>query len=200
MIGPISKTVFLASAVCLAGPLNAGAGNVPGPVELVNFVCDGNYFSVKLPKAWPKTEMITAGRQAREYGVDLKGPKNSEGAYARISIIYYGANHRLVKTMDKYIRLNSGPDTSLPLAGEEYGPVRDISVAGRKGKTFEVKTFVFIPPYGVKPKKVPVLEKKVILPGEKGGLYVLIYHVPSDIAQANSQIFEKTLNTFKPGP
>jgi len=76
-----------------------------------DFVCDGNFFTAKIPKGWPKSESITTGRQAREYGVDLKGPKSRDGAYARISLTYYAADHRLF-TMDKYILLNSRPDMS----------------------------------------------------------------------------------------
>jgi len=195
------KNVIAASlvicAACFAWLQNSSAEKEPAAVDFRDFVCDGDFFTAKIPGTWPKSESITAGRQAREYGVDLKGPRNKDGAYSRISLTYYAADHRQF-TMDKYIRLNSIPDSSMLILGKKYGPVCDVTVGGRKGKMFEIQTFDFIPPYAVKPKEVAVLEKAVVLPGKEGGFYVIEYHAPLDIAEANMKLFDEVLANFKP--
>ena len=164
--------------------------------DTANFTCDGNFFTAKVPEGWAKSESISLGRQAKEYGVDFKGPKDKDGAYARISLTYYGPDHRRFKTMEKYINLNSRP--LMAVKGEKYGPVANITAASRRGKRFERRTFDFIPPYAVKPLKVSVFEVQVVLPGKKGGFYALTYHAPMDIEKANMPVFDKVLLDFKP--
>lgn len=164
--------------------------------DLVDFTCDGDYFTAKVPKTWPKNESISMGRQAREYGVDLKGPKGKAGAYTRISLTYYGPDHKRFKTVEKYISLNSKPQMNIK--GEKYGPVSNVMVASRNGKQFERRTFEYIPPYSVKPVEVPVFELQVVLPGKKGGFYALTYHAPMDLAKENMAVFDEVLLRFKP--
>ena len=185
----------------LAGSLalihNSGAqDNKNTQKDFEDYICDGNFFTARVPKGWPKHESITAGRQAKEYGVDLKGPQGKDGAYLRISLTYYGPDHGRFKTMEKYIRLNTRP--AMPIKGEKYGPVSNIMAANRKGKQFERRAFEFIPPYAVEPKKVPVFERQVVLPGKKGGFYALTYHAPMDLAKENLPVFEKVMLYFKP--
>lgn len=178
-------------------PAQGKEGNRTMPAE-ESYTSDGAFFTAPLPKGWEKSESISEGRQNREFGVDLKGPKSKDGAYLRISLIYYASDHPRFKTVEKYLRLNSRPDPTLRIKGEAYGPVTAVVVANRRGKQFERRTFDFIPPYGVDPKKVPVYEYRAVVPGKKEGFYTLIYHAPEDLRKENFGIFKRILAGFKP--
>ena len=189
----------LAALLLVAAPAALPAqGTAPAAKDMESFTCDGAFFTALLPKGWQKHEAITEGRQNREFGVTLKGPKNADGAYLRISVLFYAADHARFKTADKYLNLNAYPDPTLKIKGETYGPVKAAVVAGRRGQQFERKTFDFIPPYGVKPKKVPVYEQRLVIPVKKGGFYVLSYHAPEDISAKNLPVFKEILKSFKP--
>ena len=166
--------------------------------EFEEYTSDGAFFTALVPKAWARNESISQGRQNREYGVDLKGPKSKDGAYLRISLIYYAHDHPRFKTIEEYLRLNSRPDPTLMIKGETYGAVTSVTVAHRPGRQFERRTFEYIPPYGVDPQKVPIYEYRVVVPGETGGLYALIYHAPEDLQKESLAIFKKILANFKP--
>jgi hypothetical protein len=198
----MTKLLFQAAltAACLcAAAGTAGAAGIPAaPDGMEPYTADGNFFTALVPSGWEKNENITQGRQSREFGVDLKGPQNKRGAFLRISIIYYSPDHPRFKTHEKYLRLNSKPDPTLRIKGETYGPVKPLTVAGRRGTQFERKTFDFIPPYAVDPKKVPVYEYRAVIPGKKGGFYAIIYHAPEDLRAANAALFKKVLGGFKP--
>ncbi|MHB0996409.1 MAG: hypothetical protein ACYC2I_08580 [Elusimicrobiales bacterium] len=193
-------TVFVALAALAALACGPDKGREtaktmqPGFME---YTCDGAFFKAQVPSSWKMMENVTTGRQAKEYGADFAGPSNKDGAYTRISIIYYGADHARM-TFEKYLDLNSKPDPLLPIAGEAFGQVQDFSLAGRAAKAFDRKTFDFIPPYAVNPKKVPVYERKVVLRGEKGGFYALTLHVPADISREFTATFDKVLDGFSP--
>lgn len=167
------------------------------PAGFEEYICDGAFFKAQVPSVWRKTENITAGRQEKEYGADFTGPSNKDGAYARISLLYYGPDHGRM-TLEKYLQLNSEPDPLLPVAGEEFGEVKDVKLAGRAAKTFDRKTFDFLPPYAVEQKKIPVYERRVVFPAGKGGFYVLAFHAPADISRELWPVFEKVLDGFSP--
>lgn len=194
------SSIYFALALLPAlacGPDTAKEAAKPMQPGFKEYTCDGAFFKAQLPSAWQKTENVTTGRQAREYGADFTGPSNQDGAYTRISLIYYGPDHARM-TFKKYLDLNSLPDPLLPIAGETFGPVQDVKLAGRAAKSFDRKTFDFIPPYAVRQKKVPVYERKVLLPGEKGGFYALTLHAPADISKEIAPVFEKVLDSFSP--
>lgn len=191
----MKAVLALLLACAAAGPASAGG---KAAMQMEKFVCDGNFFTAMVPKGWEKHEGISSGRQAREFGVDLKGPKSKDGVNARISLTYFGADHARYKTMEKYMRINSKADPDFPVAGEEYGPVSVVLVANRRAQVFELKTFTFVPPHAVKPLKVTVFERHIVVPSLKGGFYVLTYHAPADIAKANLPAFEAVVAGFKP--
>lgn len=185
--------------LCCAGAAACAHAKTAGEKpQMTAFTCDGNFFKAMVPKDWGKTERISAGRQAREFGVDLKGPAGKDGAFSRISLTFFGADHPRFTTMDKYLGINAVPDPDLPIEGERYGPLTKVLVAGRSAKQFELNTFSFIPPYAVNPVKVPIYEKHIVIPGKKGGFYVLTYHAPADIAKANIGVFNAVVKSFKP--
>lgn len=188
------RMILASLLLCAAG---AGAADRTA-VKMENFVCDGGFFTAQVPAGWPKNEAISLRRQAREYGVDLKGPAGKDGVFTRISLTFFGPDHARFKTVEKYLNINSRPDPDFPVPGEKYGPLSVVLVAHRRAQQFELKTFTFVPPDGENPLKVAVYERHVVLPGKKGGFYVLTYHAPADIAKANLPVFEAVLAGFKP--
>lgn len=168
------------------------------PAGFQEYTSDGAFFTAQIPTGWDKNESISEGRLNREFGVSLQGPESKDGAYLRITLLYYAKDHPRFKTVEKYLRLNSRPDPLLTVKGETYGPVTPIVVAHRPAKQFERRTFDFIPPYGVDPEKVPIYEYRVVFPGKKEGMYVLIYHAPEDLKSGSIGVFKKIMASFKP--
>lgn len=194
------KNLIKALLICCCAGLTAcaHAKTVKEGADMEQFTSDGNFFTAMVPKAWAKTERISAGRQAREFGADFLGPTSKDGVPARISLTFFGADHDRFTSVDKYLRINAKPDPDMTVEGEKYGPLTKTKIAGRGASQFEVNTFSFIPPNAVNPKEVPIYEKHIVVPGKKGGFYVLTYHAPADIAKANIGVFDAVVKSFKP--
>ncbi|MDD5210101.1 MAG: hypothetical protein PHV36_11990 [Elusimicrobiales bacterium] len=191
-------TVLILAALQPGLPAQQSERSQAMPAGFQEYTSDGAFFTAQVPVDWDKSESISEGRLNREFGVSLKGPKSKDGAYLRITLLYYAPDHARFKTVEKYLRLNSRPDPLLTIKGETYSRVSAIVVAHRPAKQFERRTFDFIPPYGVDPKKVPVYEYRVVFPGKKEGIYVLIYHAPEDLKKENLAVFKKIMASFKP--
>ncbi len=155
------------------------------------------YFTVEVPKGWPQNKAALNEKAAKEYGVVLRGPQSNEGMYLTIELIYYAPDHGMFTTHEKYIRLNTEIDDMSKVLGETVTQVQTIAVSGRKAYQFEIRTVAFIPPGAVEPKKVPVLERVVVLPVSEG-FYVLRYKAPMGISDAHINIFKKMVEDFKP--
>jgi len=160
------------------------------------FTCDMNFFKAQVPSDWELNEEITTGRIEKVYGFDLKGPRNSEGAFTSMTVLYYGPDHPRFHASEDFIEANR--DTSLSLPGEKDGPLTPVTVAGVSGQEFIRNVFLFIPPHAVEPKKIPMKERLIILPAAKGGFYTLEYSAPEDAYETYQSVFEQVLNSFKP--
>ena len=170
---------------------------IPQNPEEVEFCCYKNYFMAKIPKSWVKYESIASGEVAKEYGVNLKGPKNKAGGFSSITITYYGPDHGYFTSAEKFLKLNADPRERMNLPGEKVGPVKTVTIAGRAASQFDQKIFIFIPPYAVDPVKIPMFKRLIILKGNKG-FYVLEYSAPEDIADESMKIFDQVIASFKP--
>ncbi|OGR50411.1 MAG: hypothetical protein A2049_03000 [Elusimicrobia bacterium GWA2_62_23] len=184
MIKILALLVTLAPAVC--------AGEA-APPAMEKFVCDGNVFTAMVPSDWEKEEEIIAGRQEKQYGVDLYSP--GEKPAGAVSLIYFGPDHPRFKTWEKY--LATLRDTKDGIQGEVVGKLTDTVVNNRYAKTFDKKTFAFIPPYAPEPEKIEMLERYVIIPAKKG-FYALSFKSPKGEAKRHLAVFEKILKSFKP--
>lgn len=162
-----------------------------------NYISDGNFFTAMIPKDWEKDEDIILGRTAKEYGVIVVGPRGMEGTPVMITILYYGDGkdtHEWIKSAEDFINRNSKPYRGKLLEGEEYGEVGEITLADRKAKTFDRKTFVSISSGS---KKILIFERFVVIPAAIG-FYKLQYEAPSDLAKKYESVFDKVINSFKP--
>ncbi len=159
------------------------------------FICYKNFFTVNIPTSWEKYEEILAADEEKVYGVDLKGPQNQEGAFTSISVQYYGPDHLMFQFAEKFIEANSKVRIA---EGEKVGPLTTATLAGRPARQFDRNVFLLIPPHAVTPKQIPMFERLIVLPGLKGGFYVLQYSSPEDLSKQYMEIFEKVVASFKP--
>jgi hypothetical protein len=162
------------------------------------YVSDGRYFSVLLPKGWSKDEAIMTRRKMKIYGVEIGMPLQKEDSFpVKITIEYYAKENVLYKTPEEFIKRLSQPDPTLPRMGREYGPITNTSIAGVKAKQFERNIPKFVPPHADEPKEIRIYEKYIVIPA-KDGFYVFTYQSPVEKAKFHIQTFEKILSSFKP--
>ena len=169
----------------------------PKNIVYEKYISDGNFFTALIPKDWEKDEDIILGRTAKEYGVIVVGPRGMEGTPVMITILYYGDGkdtHEWIKSAEDFINRNSKPYRGKLLEGEEYGEVGEITLADRKAKKFDRKTFVSI---SAGSKKILIFERFVVVPAATG-FYKIQYEAPSDLAKKYESVFDKVINSFKP--
>lgn len=195
----IKKTaVFL--AVCAALAINAGAQGVaaPGAEPGNKYVSDGSYFRCFLPQGWRQAgSMGSAAAEKKVYGVDVVGPAGADGIAPSISVKYYARGNTLFKSAEEFVRIHSKPVAGLGLAGDKYGLVTGMKLAGRTATTFERRKSDFARPRQVENKAIPVFERYIVLPA-KGGFYVLNYYSVFSEAKAGFPAFEGVIRSFEP--
>lgn len=184
-------TTIFSLLLLAAAPAFGGESAAPG---LEQYVSDGNFFTASVPVSWEKSEEILLGRQEKEYGVDMSAP-GGPPAPAAISILYYAPDHAMFKTHEKFLNTQLKPPTRIK--GEVTGKVKDVLVNHRRARTFDKRTFDFIPPYSPTPKKIEMFERCVVMPAKKG-FYVLNFRTKKGDEKAYLPVFDKVLQSFKP--
>ena len=179
--------VFLAAGILNAEP--------PKGQAFEKFTSDGNFFNAMIPSGWEKAEEIILGRQEKRYGVDLTAPERAEGAFTNISLIYFGPDHLMFKTYDKYIAKNM--ELSRKKKGEKTTGPKEMLFNGRKALSFEIQRYDSIPPGAAKPNMVLIYQKQIIIPAKKG-FYAVILESPKSAAKIYLGIFDKISASFKP--
>ena len=136
------------------------------------FICYNSCFTASIPSDWVRYEDIMDSEATREYGVDLRGPKNADGAYVTIDIIYYAPDHDMFKTAEDFIRANANLRETLKAQGESVTPVTATQIAGRDAVQFDKKAILFLPFDSADPKKIMMFERLIVMKG-KEGFYLL---------------------------
>ncbi len=169
------------------------------PVVFGEYLSEGSYFKVILPSGWAKIEQTfgLSSEEKKVYGIDVLGPSSEDRIRSKISVHYYAPGNLLHKTMEKFITTHAQPVLGANLDGEEYGRVKDGRVAGRDAKVFDRKVYEYIPPHTIRPKKIGVYERFVVVPSNKG-FYVLRYRAPENIAEKYQAVFENVISSFEP--
>ena len=198
--GKILAAVFVIVAVtAFKSCVSMGSDDIP---KLVEYVSSGNYFKCSIPAEWSVHHQVfgLSEEQKKVYGVTLFGPQeNGSPVNPVISIHYYAPGNLLHKTMDIFIRRNSGPALGFVLEGQSYGEVRQIESAGRKAKTFERIDLRFIGEEAINMPKVSIFERFIVIPAEKNaGFYVLRLSAPVEIIGEYTGIFDETIKSFLP--
>lgn len=179
--------------VLAAGVLGA---EPPRARAFEKFTSDGAFFTAMIPSDWEKAEEIILGRQEKRYGADLTAPKMAEGAFTNISLIYFGPDHLMFKTYEKYIARNM--EMPRKKKGEQTTGPHETVLNGRKAFSFEVQRYEAIPPGAPDPARVLIYRKQIIIPAKKG-FYALILESPKSAAKSYLAVFDKICASFKPG-
>ena len=189
MLNTILTGLLLLPGLAAAGDAGKGAA--------MNYTETG-YFTVSLPAGWAKTEpaLGLSKEEKKVFGAEFRKPADADGLSPKIAVFYYAPGNLLHKTPEKYIRVHSQPALGAAADGRQYGPVKAGAVGKYYAKIFERKTFEYVPPEGIKQKKVPVYEKFSVVP-VKNGFYVLSYYSPMDSAKAGLADYEDALASFK---
>lgn len=170
----------------------------PENSETEEYVSDGIYFSIRVPKTWSKDEALMTRRNMKVFGVEVIGRlQKRQKIPVKIIVEYYAKDNVLYKTPEEFIERFSKPDPTMPARGRKYGKVQSITVAGKEAKQFERKISQFIPPYTVDQKEIQIYERYIVIPA-KEGFYVLSYKCPMASAKSNMAVFEKIVSSFKP--
>ena len=198
-IGKILSGVLIIIAVITFKPsVSTGSDKVP---KFVEYVSSGNYFKCSIPADWSVYDPVfgLSAEEKKVYGVTLFGPQNGSPVSPVISIHYYAPGNLLHETMDRFVRLHSGPVFGFVLEGKSYGEVRQIEIAGREAKTFERIDIRFIGEEAINMPRVSIFEKFIVIPARKDeGFYVLKLSVPDETKDKYKGIFEESVKSFLP--
>lgn len=161
------------------------------------YAMEGNHFKCDFPKGWTTSRDSIADKVEKVYGAEAVGPRTKEGAPVRISVDYYSKENTLFKDSSEYLDRNT-KEGILKIKEDKYGPAKDITVAGLKGKIFERETSIYLPPNNPMAVKVAIKEKVTVL-AAKEGFYVLRYYAPAAMYVKHLSAYDKTLKSFEPG-
>jgi len=198
-IGKILSGILIIIAVITFKPsVSIGLDKIP---KFVEYVSSGNYFKCSIPADWSVYDPVfgLSAQEKKVYGVTLFGPQNGSPVSPVISIHYYAPGNPLHKTMNRFIRIHSGPILGLVSEGKSYGEVRQIEIAGREAKTFERIDIRFIGERAINMPRVSIFEKFIVIPARKDeGFYVLELSVPDETKNKYTRIFEEAVKSFLP--
>jgi hypothetical protein len=156
------------------------------------------YFTAKIPAGWSKIEAAfgLSQEEKKVYGAEFAGAADADGIASKITLRYYAPGNLLHKTSEKFIKTHSAPVLGAALDGRLYGPVKKGAVGNYYARVFERRTFEYLPPETIAPKKIPVYEKFHVIP-VKNGFYVLSYYSSMAAAKAGLADYEAVLASFR---
>ncbi|MCG2676857.1 WD40 repeat domain-containing protein [bacterium] len=157
---------------------------------------EAHYFTCDLPDGWGiNRDKITAEAE-KVYGLEAVGPRTKEGVPVRITVNYYSRDNTLFKNSSEYVDRNS-KESIIKIKGNKYSPVKAITVSGRKAKTFERETSIYLPPDTPWAREVRIKEKLVVVSASEG-FYVLRYYAQASVYEKYFTCFERVLKSFTP--
>jgi WD40 repeat protein len=157
---------------------------------------EAHYFKCELPDGWGINRDKFAAEAEKVYGVEAVGPRAEGRVPVRITVDYYSRDNTLFKNSSEYIDRNSKANL-IKIKGDKYGPVKTITVSGRKAKTFERETSLYLPSNTPWATEVRIKEKLVVVSASEG-FYVLRYYAPASVYKKYFPCFEKVLKSFTP--
>ncbi len=194
----LSGILAIIAVIALKPFLSTGLDNLQ---KFIEYESDRNDFECLIPADWRIYDPVfgLSDEEKKIYGVTLFGPQDGIHLSPLISIHYYAPGNLMDKTMDKFIRVHSGPVTGLASGKKSYGEIRQIELAGRKAKTFERIDIRFMGERNMNPPTVSMYEKFIVVPARKDkGFYVLRFSVPEGMKDQYRSIFEESVNSFVP--
>ncbi|HCC47401.1 MAG TPA: hypothetical protein DEQ38_04700 [Elusimicrobia bacterium] len=191
------KNILLTvSMLSLLAAACAGAQAKGKAAQFKNFAMENNYFSCSVPAAWSMERDQEKDEEYKIYEIQLLAPVSGK-APTSVFVSYYAKDNADFNGYQDYVNSNSknvlGETKS---ARENYEPVKDITLAGRKALLLSRERMVFLHPTTKSDESVQLKEKLYVLPA-KAGFYVLHFSAPKDSFLANLGTFEKIAKSFK---
>lgn len=206
-------------APALAEPPAVGAPPANVATEAERTITVGGHFSVVAPTGWASTiesPSALSPDEKQAWGLILHGPSPGE-VVSRISVHYFANDGLPYRSINHYLNVFAKPALGVALAGSEYGPVGDATVAGRAAKVFERTRNEFVPARNLidfddkgerreprvydrremMARPVAVRERLVVIPAESG-FFALRYSARQVDFNAFVPEFEKVLARFVP--
>jgi hypothetical protein len=172
--------------------------------EYSDYQSPGKTFRCILPKGWNVNEVPDHSREVTK----VDGVNTYRGNFkdrVTLSVYYFPEGNKLHKNMERYIAVHSRPVLGAKLEGEDYGPVSDMALKGRTGKTFqrsiiEYEDHVFNPKLGkyvepLHPKEVSLTETFIVMPAGSGFI-AFRYKATPQTSKANEHIFRQVVDSF----
>jgi hypothetical protein len=180
-------------------PTSLDQGIVVGDVQMRIFVKPGGHFSCEVPRKWGIWTDAYHDERSKVYTIYSIGPQVQKGARVMIGIEYYADGNDTFKSEEQFIKRNTSLPSIMPkVKGEKLTPIRKITVAEREARTFDRDTFEYYPPKSMHTKEIPMKNRIVVVPA-KEGFYVLFYDAPTEVFEQYAPIFDRVLQSFKPG-
>jgi len=157
------------------------------------YTMDQNYFSCDIPADWELIRDKDRDEDYKIYEIQLVR------GVASIFVSYYAADNEDFNDYADYIKRNSrnvlGETRS---ARENYKPVKEITIGGRKGFELSRERLVYLHPQSKSDESMPLVEKQYVLPA-KEGFYVLHLSAPKTVFPDGLPVLEKIAESFRPG-
>lgn len=191
------KNILLTvSMLSLLAAACAGAQAKGKAAQFKDFAMENNYFSCSVPVSWSLERDKDKDEEYKIYEIQLLAPVSGK-APTSITVAFYAKDNADFNGHQDYINSNSknvlGETKS---ARENYDPVKNITLAGRKAILLARERMVFLHPTTKSDESVQLKEKLYVLPA-KAGFYVLHFSAPKDSFLANVATFEKIAKSFK---
>lgn len=192
------KNIVLALMMLSVLPASAcaGAQAKSRPAKFKSYVMDKNYFSCIVPVDWDLEREKERDEEYRIYEIQLIGPDVGRETMS-IFVSFYAKDNEDFNGYRDFVKSNSSNVAGeTKTSRENYQPVKNVKVAGRKAKLLVRERQVFLFPNSKSDDSVKIKEKLYVLPA-KAGFYVLHFKAPSEAYPAYLPVFERVAESFK---
>ena len=189
----VSMLFLMAAAAC------AGAQDNTQGVQFKNYAMDNDYFSCSVPADWTLERDKDRDEEYKIYEIQLLAPQ-AEKAPVSVFVSYYARDNEDFNGHEDFVKRNSrNVAGETKTSREVFDPVRNITLAGRKGVELSRTRMVSLHPKSKSDESVQLKEKIYVLPA-KEGFYVLHFSAPEAAFLTNLPVFEKIAESFKGRP
>ncbi|MEA5114222.1 MAG: hypothetical protein VB050_09340 [Geobacteraceae bacterium] len=158
------------------------------------YVMDKQYFSCDIPSAWSLERTPEQDEDYRIYEIQLLAPKG--GAFIYVS--YYTKDNKDFWGYEDFLKRNSrNVAGETKNSRENYGPVKESGLNGRKAFELERDRLVFLHPESKSDESAAIRELFYVAPSSDGGFYVLHYSAPKALYDEYLPVLKRIASTFK---
>lgn len=191
-------TLALTMVSMLAAAACAGAqGRKARPAEkFTPYSMDNDYFSCLIPADWSLNRDRDSDEQYKIYEIQLVAPRPAREPIS-IKVSFYARDNQDFNDYKDFINSNSrnalGETRN---ARENYAPVKEIKLNGRKGFLLGSERLVYLHPETKSDESVLIKERIYVLPAREG-FYVLRYSAPKADYNTFYRAFLRVARSFK---